>query len=136
LNRTGDLPTDHVQFFDAARGARRYIIVEAGRIVAMAYFATSRVCVSRQWAVDQLSSPGDSAISVIAGRAPADVADAGATVCSCFSVGRNEIITAIVEGSCQSLASIGERLGAGTNCGSCRAEISGLLREAAYRKAS
>ncbi|MFT4564033.1 MAG: assimilatory nitrate reductase catalytic subunit, partial [Gammaproteobacteria bacterium] len=96
LNRTGDLPTDHVQFFDAARGARRYIIVEAGRIVAMAYFATSRVCVSRQWAVDQLSSPGDSAISVIAGRAPADVADAGATVCSCFSVGRNEIITAIV----------------------------------------
>lgn len=52
--------------------------------------------------------------------------DKGAIVCSCFSVGRNEIAGA-VRGGCRTVAAIGEALKAGTNCGSCRAEIRGIV---------
>ena len=52
--------------------------------------------------------------------------DKGAIVCACFSVGCNEIASAANEG-CTTVEAIGERLKAGTNCGSCRAEIRGVI---------
>ncbi len=51
-------------------------------------------------------------------------------VCSCFSVGRSAIEDAFVDGSCNSVAAIGRKLRAGTNCGSCLPEIAEILREA------
>ena len=56
------------------------------------------------------------------------IADKGAIVCSCFSVGGNEIASAI-EGGCMTVAAVGETLNAGTNCGSCRAEIQQIINE-------
>jgi assimilatory nitrate reductase catalytic subunit len=64
--------------------------------------------------------------AVVAGRPGAGKQDPGATVCSCFGVGVNQIVAA-VRGGCRSVEAIGKELNAGTNCGSCRAEIRGII---------
>ncbi len=52
--------------------------------------------------------------------------DPGATVCSCNGIGVNQIIAAIRNG-CHSVEAVGKATSAGTNCGSCRAEIRGII---------
>ena len=49
--------------------------------------------------------------------------DEGALVCSCFSVRVNTIVDAIQSQRLTSVDEIGDALQAGTNCGSCRAEL-------------
>ena len=56
-------------------------------------------------------------------RGDADRPDPGAIVCSCFSVGVNEIAAAVVSGRAIGVEDVGRLLKAGTNCGSCRSEI-------------
>jgi len=70
----------------------------------------------------------------ISGRPSNSVLDRGATVCSCFGVGANEIAAAVDRG-CTTVAAVGNALQAGTNCGSCRAEI-GYLIEARRPRAA
>ncbi|HEY8570357.1 nitrate reductase, partial [Microbulbifer sp.] len=55
-----------------------------------------------------------------------DVPAGAQMVCTCLQVSRKEIETAIAEGA-TSIGELGERLGCGTNCGSCKPEISALL---------
>ena len=64
---------------------------------------------------------------VLAGKPATGMKNCGPTVCSCFSVGRNTIIDAIVDGGLQTVEEIGETLQAGTNCGSCVPELKTLL---------
>jgi assimilatory nitrate reductase catalytic subunit len=47
-------------------------------------------------------------------------------VCSCFSVGVNRIVSAIRDG-CHTVETVSKDTSAGTNCGSCRAEIRGII---------
>jgi assimilatory nitrate reductase catalytic subunit len=92
------------------------------------YLAPEPVAVSRDWAVAQLLAPHPrpARFKIIAARPGIGGADKGATVCSCFSVGANEIASAVRRG-CRTVAEIGETLQAGTNCGSCRAEIKNII---------
>ncbi|WP_419738752.1 (2Fe-2S)-binding protein [Ruegeria sp.] len=53
--------------------------------------------------------------------------DGGPIVCSCFGVGLNTIVRAIGTQNIGDVDEIGRLLQAGTNCGSCRPELSGLL---------
>jgi assimilatory nitrate reductase catalytic subunit len=62
----------------------------------------------------------------MAARPGQGVADRGATVCSCFGIGANQIAAAAANG-CATVEAIGKVLQAGTNCGSCRAEIRGIV---------
>jgi assimilatory nitrate reductase catalytic subunit len=55
--------------------------------------------------------------------------DSGVTVCACFGVGRNAIEAEIAKG-CNDLSSLGHRLKAGTNCGSCLPELRRLVANA------
>ena len=65
-------------------------------------------------------------MALLSGRAPAGVPSIGRVVCACFNIGVNQIADAVA-GGCASVEAIGARLGAGTNCGSCRAEIGKLI---------
>jgi len=65
-------------------------------------------------------------MGVIAGRPSLGSIDRGAVVCSCFGIGVNQIASAVAQG-CMSVKAVGQALGAGTNCGSCRGEISQLV---------
>ncbi|MCQ3828567.1 nitrate reductase [Microbulbifer elongatus] len=55
-----------------------------------------------------------------------DVPAGAQMVCTCLQVSRKEIEAAIAEGAA-SVDELGELLGCGTNCGSCKPEISALL---------
>jgi assimilatory nitrate reductase catalytic subunit len=86
----------------------------------------------RDWLVSLLVSraPLSSAdrTALLSGRPQTPAPAAGRIVCSCFNVGVNEIAAASASG-CSTVEQIGARLGAGTNCGSCRSEIRKLLDE-------
>lgn len=65
--------------------------------------------------------------ALLSGCAPAGE-DIGRIVCACFSIGEKTIAAAVKAG-CQSVASIGEELKAGTNCGSCVPEIKDIINQ-------
>ncbi len=52
----------------------------------------------------------------------------GKTICSCFQIGENTILRAINEGA-NSVQDLGDKLKCGTNCGSCKPELSQLLEK-------
>ncbi|MDU0354445.1 (2Fe-2S)-binding protein [Paraglaciecola aquimarina] len=52
----------------------------------------------------------------------------GKLICSCFKVGENSIIDAIQQG-CDSVDKLGAELKCGTNCGSCKSELSQLVNQ-------
>ncbi|ABR63323.1 nitrate reductase [Sinorhizobium medicae] len=118
-----------IGYTDRTSGELRLAFFEEDRLLATLFLSPQPVAVARNWAVSQLRASHHNLgkrFAVVAGRPGADTPDPGATVCSCFSVGVNQI-TAAVRVGCHSVEAVGEKLSAGTNCGSCRAEIRGII---------
>jgi len=116
-------------YHDRDAGQHRIAAFDGDRLAGALFAAPGPVAVSRGWAADQLGETHAgqrSRFRIVAGRAGADRPDAGAMVCSCFSVGANQIAAAVATG-CASVEAIGEVLKAGTNCGSCRSEIRAIV---------
>ncbi|WP_040855416.1 nitrate reductase [Phyllobacterium sp. YR531] len=116
-------------YHDRQSGDFRLAFFDEGKLLAALFTATKPVVVARSWMIEQLScSHADLSkrFSIIAGRPGDTSADPGASVCSCFSVGVNQIISAVRSG-CTTVAAVGAATGAGTNCGSCRTEIRGII---------
>ena len=87
---------------------------------------------SREWLVNSLITSHANASArhaMLAGIAPANTTDNGRTVCTCFGIGEKQIVKAITDFECCSIASVGKHTTAGTNCGSCRSEISALVQK-------
>ncbi|MGL4489142.1 MAG: molybdopterin-dependent oxidoreductase [Rhizobiaceae bacterium] len=119
-----------ISYRDAASGQGRVAIFDGTKLCGALFLAPEPVAVSRTLLTGELSAVFDNPSArfrVIAGKPGATQIDKGAIVCSCFSVGANEINAVIRSGRCSTVASIGKVLNAGTNCGSCRAEIAGLI---------
>jgi len=119
---------------DAAGGHSRFVAFRDGRLVGALFAAREAVAVARTWLGESLGVEfaGSERLRLLAGRPGAQSRDRGAIVCACFDVGRNEILEAAhAEGS--SVETIGSRLKAGTNCGSCRGEIQRLVAIAGAR---
>lgn len=126
-----------IAYHDAETGHHRFARYDADGLAGAFFLSPQPVAVSRDWAVRQLvARHGDrrSRFSVIAGRPAKGAVDKGATVCSCFQVGVNEIVAAVARG-CTSVAAVGQTLQAGTNCGSCRAEIRAIIEMQSARAA-
>ncbi len=66
---------------------------------------------------------------LLSGKSADGMADAGPVVCACFGVGLNAIRTALASGEAVDVASIGEALRAGTNCGSCLPELKRIVAQ-------
>ncbi|MCW0000719.1 molybdopterin-dependent oxidoreductase [Pararhizobium sp. YC-54] len=116
-------------YADAQSGDLRLAFFDGDRLLAAFFLARQPVGVARNWAIEQLAvqhTEMAKRFAVVAGRPDAGRIDPGATVCSCFSVGVNQIVAA-VHGGCHSVEAVGRELNAGTNCGSCRAEIRGII---------
>ncbi|MER9964099.1 molybdopterin-dependent oxidoreductase [Mesorhizobium sp. M0045] len=116
-------------YHDIAGGHHRFARFAGNRLVGALYLAPTPVAVSRGWAVEQLGADHadrHARLAIVAGRPGGNSVDRGAIVCACFGVGANQIAEA-VRGGCTSVAAIGAALHAGTNCGSCRAEIKTII---------
>ncbi len=121
----GAEPIDYV---DRGSGQQRCAVFTGDRLVAALFVALEPVAVSRAWAAEQLANAHTSPVHVLAARGGAAMRDRGSIVCACFEIGRNDIVDAIETDGCTSVTMVGEKLRAGTNCGSCRAEIGRLIQ--------
>jgi assimilatory nitrate reductase catalytic subunit len=110
---------------DTKRGRFRAAFTHQGRLVAVLFVSPEPVAVARTFLAGMVGGAPDG--RVLSGQPGADRPDTGAIVCSCFSVGVNTLAAAIASGTCLSVASLGEALKAGTNCGSCRPELAQLI---------
>jgi assimilatory nitrate reductase catalytic subunit len=123
---------EHIEplgYADQHSGDLRLAFFDGERLLAALFLARQPVAVARNWAISQLTAAHDDLrkrFALVAGRPGADKPDPGATVCSCFSVGVNQIVAAVRSG-CHSVEAVGKQTNAGTNCGSCRAEIRGII---------
>jgi assimilatory nitrate reductase catalytic subunit len=113
---------------DTQTGAVRVAISEGGVLKALFFAARKPVVVSREAIVEMIGTQTP-ALQALAGRKGADHPDPGPTVCACFNVGRNTLIEAVAAGAA-SVADLGARTCAGTNCGSCKPELAALLAAA------
>lgn len=66
---------------------------------------------------------------------PDEQFNAGPLVCSCFKVGKHTIEQAISEG-CDTVDALGKELKCGTNCGSCKSELSQLIKQSEHKNTS
>ncbi len=125
----GKADAERLSYRDSHTGEERFAVFEGSRLLGALYVAKHPVAVSRSWAVRQLGLNHQDTrqrFSIVAGKAGASQLDKGALVCSCFEVGANQIAAAISAG-CLDVESVGKAVKAGTNCGSCRAEIRNIL---------
>jgi assimilatory nitrate reductase catalytic subunit len=130
-------PIDMLSYVDAAGGQHRFAAFAGSRLAGLLFVSKGPVGVARQWACDQLEAEHETAaarLGLLAGRGGADAPDRGAVVCACFEVGQLQIATAVAQG-CVTVDAVGASLKAGTNCGSCRAEIGRIIHAGRYQKA-
>jgi assimilatory nitrate reductase catalytic subunit len=121
---------DWIEYEDKAEGMLRCALLVDGRLQACLFVSRRPDLPARTWlgslfAQDLLSAKERA--TLLAGRLPAQGADPGPTVCSCFGVGRNTICKAIEEHGLRDAAGVTACLRAGGNCGSCLPEIRQLL---------
>jgi len=120
-----------LNYNDATNSGHRVAVFAGPQLEIAYYMAVQPVLLSREWLVKQLSTEFHTCADrqkVLAGRADAGVPDKGPIVCSCMGVGRNEVAQAIHSGN-MTVEGIGKSTLAGTNCGSCRAEINGMIHD-------
>jgi len=124
--------SDLLAYHDAHSGQHRFAVISDGRVAGALFVGPAPVAVSRAWMserLDTMAGPPAERLRLLAGRGGMDMPDPGAIVCACFSVGVNQIATAILDGGCTTVDAVGAALSAGTNCGSCRAEIQKLIHD-------
>jgi assimilatory nitrate reductase catalytic subunit len=126
----GAAGADNIAYHDRASGQQRFAAFAGDQFVAALFLALEPVAVARVALCDQIGQAFAGTVDryrLLAGRPGSGVRDPGPTVCACFEVGRNTILDAITQQRCASVDAVGAATRAGTNCGSCRPEIRGLL---------
>ncbi|MEM6491730.1 MAG: molybdopterin dinucleotide binding domain-containing protein, partial [Pseudomonadota bacterium] len=117
---------EHIDYADAAAGARREAWIVDGRLAAALYRSAGRTPNARDrlialFAQDALSV--EDRIELIAGRAAKPGTAPGPIVCACAGVGANMIAAAIDSGAATSVDCLGRQRNAGVTCGACRPEL-------------
>ncbi|MEO6079024.1 MAG: molybdopterin-dependent oxidoreductase [Steroidobacteraceae bacterium] len=119
---------DWIEFDDAVTGTYRAALLLDGRLEACLMVGARRSLPGRTWLASLFAQPtldpADRRCLLLGRRL--DGIDPGQTVCACFGVGANTIRLAIAAG-CATVDAVGKKLKAGTNCGSCRPEITKLV---------
>ncbi|MBA4284584.1 MAG: nitrate reductase [Xanthomonadaceae bacterium] len=131
-----DPDADWLEYEDPTAGVFRAVHLVDGRIHACLFISPRPDLPSRAWLSSLFGKPqldpGDR-IGLLIGEPLAQGEDAGATVCSCFGIGR-KTIEAAIRGGCATPAELGAQLKCGTNCGSCVPELKGLIAELRARQ--
>ncbi len=128
---SGDTGGEWLEFADPARGYYRAACLVDGRLRAVLFVAASTALPARESLQTLFGEPLDGMVrrSLLSGRPVPGRTDAGPTVCACFGIGRTTLIDGIRRRQLHSVEAVGDALGAGTNCGSCRPEIRALLEQ-------
>ena len=116
---------------DARAGALRLAWVTGDRLTRVLFMTTAGTLPPRDWLIDLFEAPlpPEARATLLFGRPPGPVVDAGPMVCACLKVGARAIEAAIAAGVANA-DSVGATTGAGTNCGSCRPELTRMIAAA------
>ena len=122
---------DVLRYLDAQRGISRVALIAKDQLVGALFLGP--VDTAAKWSVlsEAWKSPTiDKALRrvILSGKRLDGVADEGPNVCACFGVPHDRIVKAINAGA-DTPAAIGQKLKAGTNCGSCIPELKRILIE-------
>ena len=118
-----------LHYVDSNARVERIAVFEDGELSCAVFLSGTPLEISRNWIAQKLESKFKNRLqkqTLLAGRPGNNLPDHGTIICSCFSVGLNQIVQAAQEGSA-TVDAIGSCLKAGTNCGSCRTEIQKIL---------
>lgn len=120
-----------LEFADPARSAYRAACLRDERLRAVLFVAPRAVLPTRGGLQSLFGEPLSAAArrSLLSGRLAPGQVDAGPTVCACFGIGRNTLLDGIRRQGLASVDAVGDALGAGSGCGSCRPEIRVLLEQ-------
>jgi len=132
-----DEDADWLEFVDNNAGVYRAAYLVDDRIAACIFISPRPDLPSRSWLAnlfgkDKLDDVDRAGLLV--GQSANPAADTGATVCSCFGVGKKTICSAIAQHNLTTHQQIGQHLKAGTNCGSCIPELKAILAEQIYEQ--
>ena len=130
LEHTTAADREWLEYSDTAGGAYRAACLDAGRLEACLFVSRTHALPARDWLLslferDTLSD--SERRHLLAGRAADRSLDASRVVCACFNVSEEAIKTLVRSGAARDVGDIGDRLKAGTNCGSCIPELRQLL---------
>jgi assimilatory nitrate reductase catalytic subunit len=121
---------DCLEYRDSAAGSHRAVHLLEDRLEGCAYFSYRPELPARSWLASLFAGekvePAQR-MALLAGRPLHAGDDAGPLVCSCFAVGRDALRRIIATEGLTEARQVGERIRAGTNCGSCLPEIRALL---------
>jgi assimilatory nitrate reductase catalytic subunit len=94
------------------------------------FISPSSIDIDPSWINSLLNSenPTSEQLHGLLNMQPDEQFKQGKLVCSCFKIGENTIIDAIKAG-CDSADSLGQELQCGTNCGSCKSELSQMVKQ-------
>jgi assimilatory nitrate reductase catalytic subunit len=125
---------DVAEYIDERRGLTRIGAFHEGRLDGCIFVGPAHA--PPQWdAVRELFQSGvieerDRRI-FLSGASSDGSAEIGPIVCACFGVGLPAIREAIAKGDATTVADLGKKLRAGTNCGSCIPELRAILQRIA-----
>jgi assimilatory nitrate reductase catalytic subunit len=122
---------DWIDYSDPAIGVFRGALLIDERMAGCIFISRRPDLPSRTWlsALFAKKRIGDADRVSLLNGGPAAGDDPGPLVCSCFGVGRNALCNAIGKQGLATTQAIGQKLRAGTNCGSCLPEIRLLLAQ-------
>ena len=112
------------QMSDHKHGLHRVGLFDGDVLLAALYVGSEPVVIMRDFLV---GLPGSEAPWALAGQACGDREDPGSVVCSCYAVGINTIKRVVASNKLTTVDQIGECTLAGTNCGSCKAELALII---------
>jgi assimilatory nitrate reductase catalytic subunit len=123
---------DWLEYSDPYAGIYRGALLVDDQIAACVFISPRADLPSRTWLaqlfskdrIDDMDRAG-----LLVGQAADPRADTGPIVCSCFGIGRKTICEAIAKHGLRTPQAVGQRMRAGTNCGSCVSEIKTLIAE-------
>jgi assimilatory nitrate reductase catalytic subunit len=117
---------------DSARGIFRAALILDERLEAVVFFGREGEVppwsgLAEVWRLERLDATARRFL--LAGRTASTSFDASPTICACFGVKSQAILSAIADGA-RSTEAIGAQLNAGTNCGSCLPELRRMIAAA------
>jgi len=131
LNHPGE-EENWVEFYDKAQNHYRAARIINNRLDSCIFIYSDNELPPRDWLISLFQkdslSPEERA-NLLRGTPPAEQEDCGRTVCACYNVGEKTLIQTIRENGLKTVDAIGEKLQAGTNCGSCKPELAELLKQ-------
>lgn len=127
-----DEKDEWIAYRDTTSQHYRFAVISGGRLQACLFVLPDFASLSRSWLASLFAekeiSPA-ARTSLLAGAMLGAGEDDGPMICACYGVRRKQITAAIETEGLATVEAIGERLQAGTSCGSCKPELRNLLPE-------